>query len=70
MLNCLCVFEVPRLHLLSPDSNNNEQYACLAAPIADFSGLSSHILKSYYVNRFSLDWVLQDRSMSKEKEVV
>lgn len=53
MLNCHCVFEVPRLHLLSPDSNDNEQYACLAAPIADFSGLSSRILKSYCVNRFS-----------------
>lgn len=69
MLNCLCVFEVPRLHLLSPDSNDNEQYACLAAPIADFSGLSSRILKSYCVNCLSLDLVLQDWSMSKKKEV-
>lgn len=70
MLNCLCFFEVPRLHLLSPDSDDNEQYACVAAPIADFSSLSSCILKSDGVNRFSLYSVLQDWSMSKEKEVM
>lgn len=57
MLKCLCVFKVQRIHLLSPDSNDNEQYACLAAPIVDFSGLSSRILKSYNVNRFSLNCV-------------
>lgn len=70
ILNCLRFFEVLWLHLLSPDSNDNEQYACLAAPIADFSGRSSCILKSDCVNRFSLDSVLQDWSMFKEKEVV
>lgn len=52
MLNCFRFFEVPRLHLFSPDSNDNEQYACLAAPIADFSGLSSCILESDCANRF------------------